>query len=164
MSKGVPREPRETRLLSEWIAANYSGERVIFQARLGITEPGGESGRLSPAERRMVGVFRRYADALILRRNEIVLIEACIKPAPGKIGELAIYSEAIPVTEELDEFRGLPVSPVLLCAFEDMFIRSVCGKFGIHFEVFAPAWVEDYLALREGRKGIATQPSFQVVS
>ena len=153
------REPRETRMLSEWIGEHFPNSRVLLQVKVGIVEPRGPLGPLTPAERRAIGVNRRYADAIIIEPERLVLIEASVKAKAAKLGDLLVYSQAIPFTEELEEFRNLPIQAVLLSGIEDMFLRMTAEKMGFEFHVFQPVWLTEYLQKLDGRKSTASQMS-----
>ena len=150
---GVPQQQREARMLGEWVAERFPrAERIIFNARLGPL-PKELNGRPLPwAKRQMLGVFNRYADALVLSGGKLHLVECAIRAAVEKVAQLEIYAQLLPETEELEELRGLTPRPILVAATEDSAIRRFCEGKGVEFVVFRPAWVEAYLADRAARK------------
>ncbi len=146
-------QQRERRLLAEWLARRYPHDRVQQQVRLGAITPTIGTDGLSPGELAALGVFRRYADALIFLADRLILVEASIPPHPGYISQLALYRHLLPLTPELIAFRALPVEMVYLVAIEDPVVTALARDAGIKVEVFRPAWVLDYLAERAGRRG-----------
>ncbi len=146
-------QQRERRLLSEWLARHYPHDRVQQQVRLGAITPTIGTEELTPSELAALGMFRRFADALVYRRDRLILIEASIPPHPGYISQLSLYRHLLPLTPELVDFRTLPVEMVYLVAIEDPVVTALARDAGIRVEVFRPSWVLDYLAERAGRKG-----------
>ena len=109
----------------------------------------------------MVGVFRRYADALIFERDKIILIEAAIRPQPGKVSTLELYKMMIPSTPELSEYKDLPVEMVLLCAINDPFLTTLARGKGIKVVMFRPAWIEKYIESLYPREQTPTLTYFE---
>lgn len=95
----------------------------------------------------MVGVFRRWADALVFLPDKIVLIEAKILPQPGVISQLKLYEELIPKTPQLAEHYYKPVEKLLVCAIEDRVITELARREGIRVVVFRPAWIDAYMKI-----------------
>ncbi len=146
-------QQRERRLLAEWLARRYPHDRVQQQVRLGAITPTIGTEELTPSELAALGMFRRFADALVYRPDRLVLIEASIPPHPGYISQLLLYRRLVPLTPELVSFHALPVEPVYLVAIEDPVVTALARDAGIRVEVFRPAWVLGYLAERAGRRG-----------
>jgi len=162
MSKGKRSwQPREMQMLNEWLAKNYPKALVMTRVRLGAppVEPG--RGDLGPGEIRMIGVWRRWADAIVITDNKILLIEAAIRPNPGKIAQLELYEMLIPQTPELAPWRDLPIEKILLYAIEDPATIWLARQKGIRAIYYAPPWLDSYLELlypRERRGPRFTPP------
>lgn len=153
--------PREMRLVSEYIAKTYPGESFKMNVRLGSLHPRLQGRFLSEAEQRMVGVFRRYADGLIFLQNEVILIEAAIRPQPGKISILELYKRLIPMTPDLAEIKDKPVRMVLLCAIDDPVMTQLAREKGIEVVMFRPQWVDEYIETLYPREQTATLTSLE---
>lgn len=138
-------QPRELRLVSEFLAQEYPGYAYQTHVRLGSIRPRVEGAFDSDAELRMLGVFRRWADALVVMEDRLVLIEAAIRPEPGDISKLELYERLIPATPELAEHVGKPVEKVLLYCMPDELLLVMAREKGITVRYFRPAWVEEYL-------------------
>lgn len=139
--------PREMRLVSEYIARFFSQYESRIHIHLGSTLPRVGGRFISEPEKRLIGVFRRWADAVVILPDRLILIEGKILPQPGVISQLNLYAELIPKTPELGEARNLPVEKLLLCAIEDRLITDLAQREGIRVVVFIPPWLDDYLKI-----------------
>jgi len=140
-------QPRELRLVSEFLAKYYGEYPYRTRVRLGSIHPELSPDQLSESERRMVGVFRRWADAIVFMPDRLVLIEAAIRPSPGDISQLELYKHLLPHTPELAEHAGKPIELLLVYAIEDPLIVSLARNRGIRVQYFKPDWVDDYLRI-----------------
>lgn len=102
---------------------------------------------MSDEEARLVGVFRRWADALVFLPDRIVLIEGKILPQPGVLSQLSLYEELIPKTPELQEHWPKPIEKVLVCAIEDPLISELARRGGVRVVIFHPRWINNYLKI-----------------
>jgi len=138
-------QPRETRLLSEWMSKTYPDDTVMYRVRLGEfpawARPGIERG--APAEIYMI--YQRWADAIVLRKTEILIIEAKIRLEPGVISQIKLYGQLLPKTATFSEFKELPIRLIILTAMRDLEVEALAASEGIEIAVFSPDWVIDYL-------------------
>jgi len=148
-----PYTQREHRLLAEWIARTHPGAEVSFRQRLGAFDPSLDDARLSEAEIRSLGIFRRYVDALVLDRGTVHLYEAKLRGAPGALEQLDLYARLVPLTPELEPYRQWPVVRHLLWAIPDPVIEAMARERGILVHVYYPAWLREYFAGIPRRKG-----------
>jgi len=133
------------RMVSEYLAKHYPNYPTKTRVRVGSIHPDLKPGTLSEAEQRMVGVFRRWADAVVFMPNKLILIEAAIRPNPGKISQLELYEHLLPKTPELAEHKRKPIEKVLLFAIEDPVVVSLAREKGIKAVYFRPRWIDEYL-------------------
>jgi len=147
MGKRIKRkwEPRELRLVSEFCEQNFPEYRYILRFRLGEIPPELVYPGLTPEEIRLIGVWRRWADAVVITPTKIIIIEAAIKPDPGDISRLELYERLVPFTPELVEVRELPVEKWLVFAIEDPAITAMAEERGIVCVRYRPKWIEAYL-------------------
>lgn len=138
-------QPREMRLVSEFLAKHYGKYPTRTRVRVGSVHPKLRPGELSDAEQKMVGVFRRWADAVVFMPDRLVLIEAAIRPSPGDISQLELYEHLLPKTPELAEHKDKPIEKLLLYALEDPVIVSMARERGIRVVYFHPPWIDEYL-------------------
>jgi len=144
----MPRQwqPRELRMVAEFLAQEYPDAAYLSHVRLGRIQPRLEGTYISDEEARMLGVFRRWADAIVLLPDRLVLIEAAIRPEPGDISRLELYERLIPNTPELQEHVGKPIEKILLYAMPDDLLLTMAREHGIIVRYFRPPWIEGYLA------------------
>lgn len=135
------------RLVSEYVARFYAGFESRFHVHLGSVPPRIAGRFASDQTKRLVGVFRRWADALIVMDDRLVLIEAKILPQPGVISQLLLYRDLLPKTPELSDVSQLPIEMLLLCAVEDRLISDMARNQGIRVVIFYPTWIDEYLQI-----------------
>ena len=138
-------EPREMRLVAEYLAKHYAKYEAMTRVRLGSVHPDLQPGSLSDAELRAVGVWRRWADAIVIMPDRLVLIEAKIRPNPGDISQLELYEHLLPLTPELAEHKSKRIEKLLLWALPDDAVAAMARERGIRVVMFKPNWVDDYL-------------------
>ena len=138
-------QPREMRMLAEWLAETFPRETYLTRVRLGRIQPAAGAPELTDAERRMIGVHRRWADAVVLLEDRVLLIEAKIRPQPGVISQLELYARLLPHTPELASHAHKPIEMILLYAIEDELINLLAREKGIRCVFYHPAWVDAYL-------------------
>lgn len=145
-------EPRELRLVSEYLAAKYPRARTFQRMRVGEIHPSLQPESLLEAERRLVGVFRRWADAIVITDSTLVVIEASIYPDLGDISKVKAYARLAPYTPELQEWAHLSVQCEIVTCIRDPFIEQLCKENGIRPIIFRPPWIDAYLEKLGGSK------------
>lgn len=134
-------------MLSEWVVKTQTGKKVLQRVRLGSPSSAVPTAEMTPEERAMVGAWRRWADAVILENHQVTIVEAAIRPQPGKIGQLELYKQLFPMTPELAPWKGLPVQLLLLYAIEDPATNLLARQKGILCVEYKPDWLPHYLNL-----------------
>jgi hypothetical protein len=145
----------ETRMLTEYLAWSYPGAIVWERLRLGPLQPTSSAEGLSPEELSMMGVFRRWADAVAVTRDELVLIEGKMRSEPGAVAQLLLYRDLVSLTPELNDYRDRRLVLELVVAVEDPAVRRLCDQQGIRHRVFRPDWLAQWSAGRHRREGRA---------
>jgi hypothetical protein len=107
----------------------------------------------------MLGVRRRWADAVILYPDRTEIVEAKIVPDVTVIAQLSLYLHLFPSTDEFRDRQSLPVSGRIVSAITDPSLVLMMQKAGLSSEVYHPSWVDDYLATREKRHGLVRRVS-----
>ncbi len=102
---------------------------------------------MTPEEKAMVGSWRRWADAVVYPPPDWILIEAAIRPNPGKISQLELYALLLPHTPELPYKTDEPLRQILLYAIEDPATTFLARKHGIEAIQYKPTWLPAYLRL-----------------
>lgn len=151
-------QPRELRMLSEFLAENYPGDDYRTRIRLGKIQPRIEGTFLTEEERLHLGVFRRWADALVIQPDRLILIEAKIRPQPGVISQLQLYKRLVPNTPELQRFLDRPLEMLLVYAIQDALLIEMAREAGIKCIHYRPEWIDEYIAELYPRERRATRP------
>jgi len=155
-------QPREMQLLTEWLMKNYSHAKWQTRVRLGSPHPSLTERAMTETEERMVGSWRRWADAVIFNGDKVIIVEAAIRPDPGKISQLQLYDQLFATTPEFKEHWSKKRELVLLYGVEDMALVALARRQGIRCVQYVPDWLPDYLAIlypRERRAPLA--PEFE---
>ena len=127
-------------MLAEYIAASFPGARVINRQRLGPDGATFTDERLTAEERKLLGAaFRRWADAIVIDRGVLLVIEASMLANVAKIAQASLYLHLVDVTPELQEFRTLPRRGRLVWAVDDQYSRAVAIKAGLEVALFRPS-------------------------
>lgn len=132
-------------MLAEWVTKTQSGKRVLQRVRLGSPRSEVPRPDMSAEERAMVGVWRRWADAVILTDQDVTIVEAAIRPDPGKISQLELYALLFPHTPEMVAWHGLPLHLTLLYAIEDPATVMLARQKGIACVEYKPDWLPAYM-------------------
>lgn len=120
---------KETDMLNAWLWKNHRTSTQWRRVRLGVL-PTKEMAR-------MYAVLLRWADAIVLEKGQVKIIEAKLRPDPGAVGQLELYKQLFPHTPEFSEFKNWPLVLVLLTATLDLNMVEMCSKKGIQYEVFS---------------------------
>jgi len=145
-------EPREMRMVTEYIAKYFPNSEHWTRVRLGALHPELLPAELSAAEVRMLTVWKRWADAIVATRTRLILIEGSILPDPGDISKLAVYEALLRYTPEFQAYMDRDIEKQLVIAVEDPLIAKLARDAGIKVVAFAPAWITDYVESLAQRK------------
>lgn len=139
------RQQRETRLVADFVSAFYPDDRAIFNLRVGGINPLITDQDLTEGELALIGSHRRYADAVVIRDRDLVLIEGYILPTLGKVSQILGYRALLPLTPELGAFASLPITAIIVGPIEDQFMARLARESGIQVRVYRPPWIEEFL-------------------
>jgi len=145
-------QPREMRLVSEYIAKYYPNSPSLTRVRLGPTHPALITEGMTEEEQNMLKVWRRWADGIVITRNRLILIEGAILPDPGDVSKLLLYEYLLRYTPEFQQYLDRDIVKVLLLAIEDPVLGKIARAAGIQVVVFCPDWVREYIQTLAGRK------------
>ena len=160
MSTRRKRREWEAEFVSEYVAATFPGRRAYFHQRLG-TWPGPlTSEDLSDAERSLIRVYMRWADAVIPLEDQIIVVEGKLRASEflKGLGELLVYTQLIPHTEQFRAWRGSRVVGRLLIPILDPVVSAVAGRQGFQVAVFKPSFWEEFLDTIQGRQSRPIRP------
>lgn len=135
---------REMRLLKEYVAQNYPNNLAWFRVRLGPYPESITLGEGIVVSGRAKAVYNRWADAIVIVDDTILLFEAKIRSEPGAIAQLELYKKLLPETPEFMAIAERTIQPVLLTAFPDPEVDALAHEKGIWTRVYTPRWVVEY--------------------
>jgi hypothetical protein len=92
--------------------------------------------------------WRPYADAAVVWRGLLVMVEAKLTDPKRGLSALLDYKDQVHRTPELAKWRNRPLQLRLVTPRPDPRLIQVCSTHGILFDVYAPAWAVEYLASR----------------
>lgn len=144
----------------EYVAKFHSGDQVVTMASLGQIPDAPPGVKLSVNETRMLGVWRRVADVVILRDYEVLIQEFALLPAPGDVSLIELYGRLFNVTPEYAGQSRLPVRLQIIGALEDPVLSSMARERNIEVILYQPAWLDEYLStLIERKRRAPAQPA-----
>lgn len=136
----------EMRMVAEYLRDTYPDAQVFMRLRLGTLQPDRAGEDLQEDELRMLGVFRRWADAVVVTPAELVVVEVSIRSDTGDPSKLVIYGRLVPHTPELREYRDRRLVLELVVAVEDPVVSQLAREFGIRTRTYRPSWLPEYMA------------------
>lgn len=156
----MPRDwqPREMRLVSEWVIRQFPTAEVKFRVDLGDLKPALEATGLTAAELRRLGRSRRWVDAMVIEPRTVHLVEGKIRLVPGALEQLELYRMLFPKTPDFAHLRGRAVVLDVVYALEDPALVALARSRGVKVHIFRPPWVDAYLAEIQHRERRAPQP------
>ena len=146
------------RMLGEWLEKTYPDKNYYTRVRLGRPPAVAFGEPLPPEELAMLGVWRRWADAVVVLPDRLVLVEAAIRPDPGDISKLQLYASLLPHTPEFRQEKDKPIELVLLYSLVDPILVKLAREQGIKVVYYQPSWLQAYLDIlypRERRAPIS---------
>lgn len=139
------RQQREVRLVADFVAEFYPDERAILNLRVGGISPVITDQDLTEGELALIGSHRRFADAVVIRERDLILIEGMILPSLGKVSQILGYRALLPLTPELGAFASLPITAIIVGPIEDQFLARLARQSDILVRVYRPPWIEAFL-------------------
>jgi hypothetical protein len=154
-------QPRESRLLAEWLAKTYPDGGYRTHVRLGppVTNTLGEFA--SAEELNLIGAaFRRWADAVVMLPDVLAVVEAKMVLKPDVIGQLELYLELVGKTPELAAWSDRPNQGWIVCGVSDPATATMAARRGYRVIVYRPPWFDEWLLVLRRRE---TRAPTQVV-
>lgn len=133
-------------MVAEYVASQYPQDLVFMRLRLGSLRPAALGLEISEEEAAMLGVMRRWADAVVVTPRELVVVEASLRSDTGDPSKLVTYGRLVPHTPELKPYLDRPLVLELVVAVEDPVVTAVAHDLGIRTKVYRPPWLPEYLA------------------
>jgi len=138
--------PIERRYIVEYVATHFpNAERSFFNVRLG--KPPQEAKKAAPhLSDKWFKVWTPYADAIVVDKEHIWVIEAKIRNPRPAIGQLIDYVRRVPDTPLLQPYLpNRSIVPLLVMPLEDPEMIRTAELYGVVVDIFMPKWVEEYL-------------------
>lgn len=133
-------------MVAEYVSSRYPRDLVFMRLRLGTAQREGPGPEISDKESAMMGVFRRWADAVVVTPRELVVIEASLRSDTGDPSKLVVYGRLVPHTPELKQYLNRPLVLELVVAVEDPVVSQLAQEMNIRTRVYRPRWLPEYLA------------------
>lgn len=143
------RKEVEPRWVSEYCSKFYPDKVVRYRVPLGpIPE---ELVRLYGLEKaiRMYRPWRPEADALVIDKDRLILIEAKVHKIMDGLSKLPMYKSLIQHTPELAPFKHLPIEMQLLVVKAIEPWITLAKEYGVKLIEWAPTWVQEYFLQRD---------------
>lgn len=131
---------RTTRLLSEYLAANYPQYPRFFEFRLGALNPATVASLGPGVSPRIALSQNKYVDAVVVLPAEIQLWEAKRQVDAYALGQLTGYGSRAPHTPGWAKWAGRAITLHLLAAYDDAEDHALATSMGIDVVIYAPAW------------------------
>lgn len=125
----------EARMVNEYLVQNHRMEPQWKRVRLGVAA--------DPSQARLMRTSLKYADAVVISGNEVLIYEFKITPKLDAIGQLLGYRDLFPITPEFSRYAQLPIRMVLVTTREDRNVRASAEAQGIEYRVFRPSNIAD---------------------
>lgn len=138
-------ENRDMKLVEDYIDQHYPGRIKWLHVRLETLRDQLQFPGMVEEEKRIVSVFKRYADAVILDGGKLILIEGAVMPDLGDVSKLLGYEKPLRQTPEFKQYHDFPVEKQLVLAGEDKVSEELAEEHGVKVIYFKPDWVENYL-------------------
>jgi len=154
-------QPREMLMVQEWLVRTHPEDMKWTRVRVGQLAPEMLTPVGSEEEERAATGWRRWVDAIVITKEKVIMIEAAIRPNPGKISQLELYDELFEMTPEFKKYWGWKRELMILYAIEDPATVYLARKKGILCVRYVPDWLEAYLPLlfrREQRGSVHALP------
>ncbi len=137
--------PRELRFVSEYVAQTFPKDISIIRARLGApSESLVDRFGLAMADK-MIRPFKRWADALVITKDKVIIIEGKLRGTIGAISQLEFYGHLFPETPEYAQYANRPIELRIVAPWVDPDAENFARSKGIVIAYFNPPWIQAYV-------------------
>ena len=136
----------EVQLLAEWWASLPRSWQNKTNVNVGAITLSYNGQVLSPARQRAFGVWNDRADMRIFNDSEVWIVEAKIVNVGSAYGQVLDYCDEYPTSADYQPYFGMPIIPVVVCAFKRDRTAKIFERFGVRTILFTPSWAGDSLA------------------
>ncbi|MBF6571584.1 MAG: hypothetical protein IVW54_22270 [Candidatus Binataceae bacterium] len=130
----------ETQLLMEWWATLPRAWPNKTNINVGAATLSYQGNVLTPAMQRAFSVWNDRADMRIYTGSEVWIVEAKIINVGGAYGQVLDYCDEYPHSVDGEAYVGVPIVPVVVCAFLRRRTAAVFARQGVRTILFTPSW------------------------
>jgi len=138
----------ERRLMMEFLDLYYPEWVRLKNQRVGPIVPPGQPGQVISFEEKYAKGFRRYADVILVKGDDVIIVEFDVRASQEGPASLEHYANLLPQTPELQDLTTKTISKLYVVAFSDPQIEQICKNKGIEYKVFTPEWIKGYWSKR----------------
>jgi hypothetical protein len=155
-----PRREWEAEYVSEYCRQAFPEATVIYHCRLGTWPQPLTAPELTPEEQAMLKVRMRWADAVVIQPDKLIVVEAKLRASEflKALGELQLYMHLVRHTPEFEKFRDRTVVGRLVIPFEDPALSVISRRQNIQVAVYKPTFWKEYLAAIQPRQARPIRP------
>lgn len=147
-------ELRDQRLAKYFHWKYYRQYRSLTNVSLGPYRRHSGNPGLTPAELRLTGVNRARADMIIVTPDELVVVEAKVKPDYESLMSLVGYRALLPRTPEMEHYKHLPIKAIYVSGQEDDWLAERAQELDVEFIQADLQWATDYLDKLRSKKRV----------
>jgi len=139
----------EDRLVSEYIKLYFSKGRVLNRVRLGSAPEDAKKKYGVEMANRLFKTSFKWADAMIIEKHRVIIIEGKIKAVLTAISQLKFYGLLFRKSEDYEKYWDLPLELWIVAPWFDEETREFAESEGIRCVEFVPDWIGPYLEERQ---------------
>lgn len=146
MSLRKKSEPVERAFVVAYVRTAYPSDQVQFNARLGPIPTKFLGVDLGGMSENIYKVYNRYADAVVVQPDKLILVEGKMIDILPAIGQIMYYRFLLPKTPEFAAYAALPVEMEIVCPSPDPEIVAFAQSVGIRVVIWTNANATAYLS------------------
>lgn len=150
----------EAEYVSEYCSQAFPREPVVYHCRLGTWPQPLTAAELTEEEQAMLKVRMRWADAVVILLDKLVVVEAKLRASEflKGLGELQLYTHLVRHTPEFDRFKDRAVVGRLVTPLEDPAVALIARQQDMEVAVYKPTFYDEYLTVIQPRQARAIRP------
>ena len=130
----------EIQLVAEWLQTLPAAWKTITRVKVGAQMLSYAGRPLTAAQQRAFGVWSDYADARVATPTEIWIVEAKLVGLGTAYGQVLDYVDQYPLSADYQQFKPLPVVPVVLTMAQRPRTAALFALQGVRTIVFEPSF------------------------
>ena len=133
----------ETRMVSEYLLANYSKFPYLMAQPLGVVSEALMTTEGYAQAIKMSRPYRPEADAIVILPNYLLLIEAKVWNVVNGLAKLPMYRSLVPITPELKQYQPREILMQLVVGWTNSNLDTMARDAGVEIKIYSPAWLAD---------------------